>query len=79
MSQQAVDKIEQRFKALAEKTDPTIWGTPKQLIKLSQQIEQTDIYLARRVLQRVRNLQPDNPKIVRELTRLSNEIATKAK
>jgi capsular polysaccharide transport system permease protein len=79
MSQQAVDKIEQRFNALAEKTDPTIWGTPKQLIKLSQQIEQTDIYLARRVLQRVRNLQPDNPKIVRELTRLSNEIATKAK
>ncbi|GGP85130.1 lipopolysaccharide biosynthesis protein [Shewanella ulleungensis] len=78
MSQQAVDKIEQRFQALAEKTDPNIWNTPKQLIALSQQIELTDIYLARRVLQRVRNLQPDNPRIVRELTRLSNEIATKA-
>ena len=38
MSQQAVDKIEQRFKALAEKTDPNIWNTPKQLIALSQQI-----------------------------------------
>ncbi len=79
MSQQAVDKIEQRFKALAEKTDPNIWNTPKQLIALSQQIELTDIYLARRVLQRVRNLQPDNPKIIRELTRLSNEISLKAK
>ncbi|MCT8985725.1 lipopolysaccharide biosynthesis protein [Shewanella phaeophyticola] len=79
MSQKAVDKIEQRFQALADKTDTTIWNAPKKLINLSKEIEKSDIYLARRVMQRVRNLQPNNPNVVKELTRLSNEIAAKAK
>lgn len=79
MSQKAVDKIEQRFQLLAKNTGHEVWSSAKALISLSQDIEKTDIYLARRVLQRARNLEPNNPQLVKELTRLSNEISQKAR
>ena len=79
MSQQAVDTIEQRFTELHKKTSPKVWNDGDELFKLSQNLEKTDVYLARRVLQRVRILQPDRPQIVKHLKRLSDEIALKAK
>ena len=79
MSQQAVDTIEKRFTELHKKTSPEVWNNADELFKLSQQLEKTDIYLARRVMQRVRILQPDRPKIKMHLKRLSDEIALHAK
>ena len=79
MSQQAVNTIEQRFSELHKKTSPEVWNNADELFKLSQQLEKTDIYLARRVMQRVRILQPDRPKIKMHLKRLSDEVALHAK
>lgn len=79
MSQQAVNTIEQRFSELHKKTSPEVWNNADELFKLSQQLEKTDIYLARRVMQRVRTLQPDRPKIKIHLKRLSDEVALHAK
>lgn len=79
MSQQAVNTIEQRFTELHKKTSPEVWNNADKLFKLSQELEKTDIYLARRVMQRVRVLQPDRPKIKIHLKRLSDEVALHAK
>lgn len=79
MSQQAVEKIEQRFTELGLKTDKAIWDNGEKLIGLAQQLEQNDIYLARRVMQRARNLNPKNEQINKELARLTNKINSKAK
>ena len=79
MSQQAVEKIEQRFTELGLKTDKAIWDNGEKLIGLAQQVEQNDVYLARRVMQRARNLNPKNEKINKELARLTNKINSKAK
>ena len=79
MSQQAVNTIEQRFSELHKKTSPEVWNSADELIKVSQQLEQEDIYLARRVMQRVRILQPKRPKIKAELKRLSDLVALHAK
>ncbi|HDY91406.1 MAG TPA: lipopolysaccharide biosynthesis protein [Pseudoalteromonas sp.] len=79
MSQQAVDTIEQRFTELHKRTSTEVWNDGDKLFKLSQDIEKTDIYLARRVMQRVRILQPDRPKIKMHLKRLSDEVALHAK
>lgn len=79
MSQQAVEKIEQRFTELGLKTDKAIWHSGEKLIELAQQIEPDDAYLARRVMQRARNLNPKSEPINKELTRLSNKINNKAK
>lgn len=74
MSQQAVEKIEQRFTELAKKTDKTIWHNGEKLMGLAQELEQNDVYLARRVMQRARNIDPTNQYIQKELTRLTNKI-----
>jgi len=79
MSQQAVEKIEQRFTELGLKTDKAIWDNGEKLIGLAQQVEQNDVYLARRVMQRARNLNPKNEKISKELARLTNKVNRKAK
>jgi len=79
MSQQAVEKIEQRFTELGSKTDKAIWDNGEKLINLAKQVEQNDVYLARRVIQRARNLQPNNDQINNELARLSKKINEKAK
>ena len=79
MSQQAVEKIEQRFTELGLKTDKAIWDNGEKLIGLAQQVEQNDVYLARRVMQRARNLNPKNEKINKELARLTNKINSKGK
>ncbi|MDO6835840.1 lipopolysaccharide biosynthesis protein [Pseudoalteromonas carrageenovora] len=79
MSQQAVKKIEQRFTELGLKTDKAIWDNGEKLIGLAQQVEQNDVYLARRVMQRARNLKPKNEQINKELARLTNKINSKAK
>ncbi|MDO6463656.1 lipopolysaccharide biosynthesis protein [Pseudoalteromonas carrageenovora] len=79
MSQQAVEKIEQRFTELGLKTDKAIWDNGEKLIGLAQQVEQNDVYLARRVMQRARNLNPKNEKINKELDRLANKVNRKAK
>ncbi|MCQ8822196.1 lipopolysaccharide biosynthesis protein [Pseudoalteromonas agarivorans] len=79
MSQQAVEKIEQRFTELGLKTDKAIWDNGEKLIGLAQQVEQNDVYLARRVMQRARNLNPKNEQINKELARLTNKVNSKAK
>jgi capsular polysaccharide transport system permease protein len=79
MSQQAVDKIEQRFQEIGLRTDKSIWDDGEKLIQLSNDVEKNDIYLARRIMQRARNLQPNNENINKTLNRLSAEIASKAK
>ena len=79
MSQQAVEKIEQRFTELGLKTDKAIWDNGEKLIGLAQQVEQNDIYLARRVMQRARNLKPKSDQINKELARLTDKINSKAK
>ncbi|WP_324738154.1 lipopolysaccharide biosynthesis protein [Pseudoalteromonas sp. CuT4-3] len=79
MSQQAVEKIEQRFTELGLKTDKAIWDNGEKLIGLAQQLEQNDVYLARRVMQRARNLNPKNEQINKELARLTNKVNSKAK
>ena len=79
MSQQAVEKIEQRFTELGLKTDKAIWDNGEKLIGLAQQVEQNDVYLARRVMQRARNLNPKNEQINKELARLTNKVNRKAK
>ncbi|MEI8622628.1 lipopolysaccharide biosynthesis protein [Pseudoalteromonas sp. B129b] len=79
MSQQAVDTIEQRFTELHKRTSTEVWNDGDKLFKLAQDIEKTDIYLARRVMQRVRILQPERPKIKVHLKRLSDEVALHAK
>jgi len=79
MSQQAVDKIEQRFQDIGLKTDKAIWDDGEKLIGLAKQVEFNDIYLARRIMQRARNLKPESEQINKELDRLSKKIASKAK
>ena len=79
MSQQAVEKIEQRFTELGLKTDKAIWDNGEELIGLAQRVEQNDIYLARRVMQRARNLKPKSEQINKELARLTDKINSKAK
>lgn len=79
MSQQAVDKIEQRFQDIGLKTDKAIWDDGEKLIGLAKQVEPNDIYLARRIMQRARNLKPQSEQINKELERLSTKIASKAK
>ncbi|CAM2781914.1 hypothetical protein PAT01_31090 [Pseudoalteromonas atlantica] len=79
MSQQAVDKIEQRFQDIGLKTDKVIWDDGEKLIGLAKQVEPKDIYLARRIMQRARNLKPQSEQINKELERLSTKIADKAK
>ena len=79
MSQQAVDTIEQRFTELHKRTSKEVWNDGDKLFKLAQDVEKTDIYLARRVMQRVRILQPERPKIKVHLKRLSDQIALHAK
>ncbi|MCK8132651.1 lipopolysaccharide biosynthesis protein [Pseudoalteromonas sp. 2CM28B] len=79
MSQQAVDKIEQRFQDIGLKTDKAIWDDGEELIGLAKQVEPNDIYLARRIMQRARNLKPQSEQINKELERLSTKIAGKAK
>ncbi len=79
MSQQAVEKIEQRFTELGLKTDKAIWDNGEKLIGLAQQVEQNDVYLAKRVMQRARNLNPKNEQINKELARLTNKVNSKAK
>ncbi|MDD8059347.1 lipopolysaccharide biosynthesis protein [Shewanella metallivivens] len=79
MSQQAIDKIEQRFQEIGLRTDKSIWDNGEKLIQLSNEVEKNDIYLARRIMQRARNLQPNNDNINKTLNRLSAEIASKAK
>jgi capsular polysaccharide transport system permease protein len=79
MSQQAVEKIEQRFQEIGLRTDKSIWDNGEKLIQLSNDIEKNDIYLARRIMQRARNIQPDNDSINKNLNRLSAEIDSKAK
>ncbi|XQF90907.1 hypothetical protein ACOBV8_06045 [Pseudoalteromonas espejiana] len=79
MSQQAVDKIEQRFQNIGLKTDKAIWDDGEKLIGLAKQVEPNDIYLARRIMQRARNLKPQSEQINTELERLSAKITNKAK
>jgi len=79
MSQQAVEKIEQRFTELGLKTDKTIWHNGEKLMGLAQELEQNDVYLARRVMQRARNLKPKSEQINKELARLTEKINSKAK
>ena len=79
MSQQAVDKIEQRFQEIGLRTDKSVWDNGEKLIQLSNEVEKNDIYLARRIIQRARNLEPNNENINKTLNRLSAEIASKAK
>ena len=79
MSQKAVDKIEQRFQNIGLNTDKAIWDNGERLIDLALQIEKTDIYLARRIMQRARNLKPDSERINSVLNRLTDEVAGKAK
>jgi len=79
MSQKAVDKIEQRFQNIGLNTDKAIWDNGEKLIDLALQIEKTDIYLARRIMQRARNLKPDSERINSVLNRLTDEISGKAK
>ncbi|MEL0647393.1 lipopolysaccharide biosynthesis protein [Pseudoalteromonas agarivorans] len=79
MSQKAVDKIEQRFQEIGLKTDKAIWNNGDKLISLALQIEKNDIYLARRIMQRARNLKPDSARVNTVLNRLTDEISNKAK
>ena len=79
MSQQAVEKIEQRFTELGLKTDKAIWDNGEKLINLAKEVEQNDVYLARRITQRARNLEPNSDQINNELARLTKKINEKAK
>ncbi|MET6759736.1 lipopolysaccharide biosynthesis protein [Pseudoalteromonas sp. NCIMB_1079] len=79
MSQQAVEKIEQRFIELGLKTDKAIWDNGEKLINLAKEVEQNDVYLARRIIQRARNLKPNSDQINNELARLTKKINEKAK
>ncbi|WP_462169283.1 lipopolysaccharide biosynthesis protein [Pseudoalteromonas lipolytica] len=79
MSQTAIESIEKRFTALHDSTSEEVWNDGDKLFELAEEIEKNDIYLARRVLQRVRTLQPKRPKLTQHLKRLSDEIEKSSK
>ncbi|WP_394128946.1 lipopolysaccharide biosynthesis protein [Shewanella maritima] len=79
MTQQAVNNVEQRFRTLKDETDSKDWNNVNDLIEIAERLEDTDTALARRVLQRAKNLAPKNKKVLALLNKLSNQLASTAK
>lgn len=79
MTQQAVNNVEQRFKELKDETDSKEWNNVRSLVAIAEELEGSDIALARRVLQRAKNLAPKDKKVLLLLKRLSNDLASSAK
>ncbi|WP_282167901.1 lipopolysaccharide biosynthesis protein [Shewanella japonica] len=74
MTLKEVNKVEQRFELLAKKTSLDVWNNCQSLISLASEIKKGDILLARRVLQRAKNLKPKNIEVIKKLHDISNEI-----
>ncbi|MDO6617601.1 lipopolysaccharide biosynthesis protein [Shewanella sp. 6_MG-2023] len=74
MTLKEVNKVEQRFEQLAKKTQPKVWNNCQLLINLAAEIKTADILLSRRVLQRAKNLKPNNVDVIRALNLISGEI-----
>jgi capsular polysaccharide transport system permease protein len=58
MTQEAQDKLEQRLVAWRKNLTEQQWNSPDELFKFVEKMESTDLALAYRIMQRVRNLDP---------------------
>ncbi len=79
MTQNAVNKVEIRFNQLKKTINEKEWHNCEKLILISNKLKNDDIALARRVLQRAKNLKPNNPKVKAALVDFSIEMAVKHK
>lgn len=79
MTQHAVNNVESRFQDLKNKVSAKQWNDVDDLCALAKEIEATDLALARRVLQRAKNLRPNDKVIAAELRRLSKAISAQNK
>ncbi len=77
MTQNAVNEVEVRYNQLKKITAEKDWNNCEKLILISNNLMNNDITLARLVLQRAKNLQPNNPKIKAALTKISSEFSVK--
>lgn len=74
MTQSAVQLIEKRFQALRRNVTREQWNDPVFLLKKAEQLKSYDMTLALRVLQRIRNLRPEDEDINNQVKELSNKI-----
>ena len=58
MTQEAQDKLEQRLVEWRKNLTEQQWNSPGELLKFVEKIESTDLALAYRIMQRVRNIDP---------------------
>ncbi|MBY5921264.1 lipopolysaccharide biosynthesis protein [Ferrimonas balearica] len=74
MTQTAIKNVEQRFVQLREVMSAQEWNSVAKLLAKAKSLENQDAPLARRLAQRAKNLEPDNPKVLSELTRLNRLV-----
>ena len=74
MTQNAVNNVERRFEDLRQTVEPLQWNDPVFLLEMAEKIRDDDAALALRVLQRVRNLRPDDTELMETLEKFSKEL-----
>ena len=77
MSSSYVETIEERFKALRATVTQAEWTDLDWLISLAKRLESSDLALSYRVLQRARNLEPENSKVTEALNRTKRVLKKK--
>ena len=74
MTQSAVQLIEKKFQALRRNVSREQWNDPDFLLQKAEQLKEQDMTLALRVLQRIRNLRPEDENIINQVKALSDKI-----
>lgn len=75
MTQSAINLVEQRFRALRRDTPKEDWDSVDYIFAQALELEATDVALARRVMQRAKNLEPENKQVRAELKRLAAKVS----
>ncbi|MBY6186843.1 lipopolysaccharide biosynthesis protein [Marinobacter hydrocarbonoclasticus] len=73
MTQTAVSLVERRFLKFRDSLTLKEWESPERLKALALETEPNDVALARRIMQRARNLAPENEAISQQLQRLNEK------
>lgn len=79
MTQNFVQQIEQEFQQLKKQTTEQVWNDSQKLIILSEQLESKNLLLARRVLQRAKNLTPKNSNVLKAIEAITQKIRRNGK
>lgn len=74
MSQSALQKLEMRLERLRKSLQAGQWQNATFLLNKASELKERDLALSRRLLQRVKNLRPDDVNIVNRITEVSKEL-----